>query len=394
MTARTSLRDQRGSALVVAILVTVVMLLMGLAALSLADGQGRLTGTERAREATFNLVDATLKSQVYVLSQAPWPSSTSSAYPTSCNASSTSPLCPDGPTLAAQFSSSDYASGIAWTTQVQDDGGAVQNYYTTAAAMGQPSYDADGDGKLWLRAQATAGGGTRVLVAQVKVRTVPQPFPRNVITGGHFSTNNNGRKVIVDTKGAAAQPSALAVRCTQPATSASCLNYPPGKGQVSPDTTQLGYAGGNALSSAQQDTLRTIAKSNGTYYSSGCPGSITGAVVFVESGTCSYGGGGGANSAANPGLLVIATGTLSLGGNFTYHGVVYAANLQQSSGNVVSLGGTSQIVGSIAVDGAGGVFAGAAGANVVFEPSAYNAVVGYDGAEIVPGTWRELTPSG
>lgn len=395
MRTRTSLGDQRGSALVVAMLVTVVMLLMGLAALSLADGQGRLTGTERARESTFNLVDAVLKSQVHLMSQSSWPAAAAGAYPTSCSASSTGPLCPDGPTVAAQFISPDYSSGIGWTTQVQDNGGGVQSYYATAAAAGQPGYDANGDGKLWVRAQATVGGGTRVLVAQVRPNTSPQPFPRNVITGGHFSTNNNGKKVIVNTQGNAAQPAALAVRgCTQPAQS-SCLNYPPGKGQVSPPTAQPGYTGGDALSSDQRDALRSVAKSNGTYYSSGCPGSITGAVVFIESGTCSYNGGGGANlPPANPGLVVIATGTLSLGGNFTYYGVVYGANLQRSTGNVVSLGGTSQVVGSVAVDGDGGVLAGSSKQNIVYDPSAFNAVVGYDGAEIVPGTWRELTSTG
>jgi hypothetical protein len=114
--------------------------------------------------------------------------------------------------------------------------------------------------------------------------------------------------------------------------------------------------------------------------------------VFIESGNCSYNT-GSANTSADPGFLVIATGTLSLGGNFTYYGVVYAANLQASTGNVVSLGGTSQINGAVAVDGGGGVSAGSSKANIVYDPNAFNAVQGYASAGLVQGTWREIAPS-
>lgn len=390
MSAARVLRSERGSALVVAMLIMAAMLVMGLAALSLSDGQANVTGSERSAESTFNLVDAVLKSQIYLVSQS-WPGSATTAYPASCNQASGGALCPDPSTIAAQFTTPDYAAGIAWSTQVQDDGGSVQSYYTTAGAAGQPAYDANGDGKVWIRAQATVAGRTRVLVAQAKANVAPQPFPRNVVTAGYFGTNNQGRKVIVDTKGGAAKPGSLAVRCNAPAPS-SCLNYSPGKGQISPDTTQISYSGGNALSASQLDALRAIAKSNGTYYSSGCPASIAGALVFVESGNCSYGGGGGANTAANPGMLVIATGTLTLGGNFTYHGLVYAANLQQSTGYVVSLTGTSQIAGAVAIDGGGGVSAGASGANIVFDPNVFNGVQGYSSAGAVQGTWREIAP--
>ncbi len=383
------MRNERGSALVVAMLVMMVMLMFGLAALSTSDGQSKASGTERVAESTFNLVDAVMKSELYVVAQS-WPGSASTALPASCDPSSTSSGCPVPATLSAQFSGPDYASGIDWNVKAQDNGGSVSDYYTSAGAAGQPSYDANGDGRIWLRAQATVRGRTRVLITQVKATLAPQPFPRNVVTAGFFGTTNQGKKVIVDTKGKAGQAGSLTVRCNQPAPS-SCLNYPPGKGQISPDTAAGGYGGGPALSSDQLDGLRTVARSNGTYFTS-CPGSIAGAVVFIESGNCSYNT-GSANTASVPGMVVIGNGTLSLGGNFTFYGLVYGANLQGSTGYVISLGGTSQIVGAVAVDGGGGVSAGSSKANIIFDPNVFNAVQGYASAATVQGTWREITPT-
>jgi hypothetical protein len=385
------MRSERGSALVVAMAVMMVMLVFGLAALAYSDGQSKASGSERVGESTFNLVDAVMKSELYVVAQS-WPGSASTALPASCDASATGTGCPAPSALGAQFSGPDYASGIAWTVKAQDNGGSVTDYYTTAGAAGQPSWDANGDGRMWIRAQATVRGRTRVLVTQVKATLAPQPFPRNVVTAGFFGTNNQGKKVIVDTRGKAGQAGSLAVRCSTAAPS-TCLNYPPGKGQIAPDTSQLGYSGGSAaLTSDQLDGLRTQARNNSTYTQTGCPASLTGAVVFIESGNCSYNT-GSANTAATPGMVVIANGTLSLGGNYTFYGLVYAANLQGSTGNVVTLGGTSQINGAVAVDGNGGVLAGSSKANIVFDPNVFNTVQGYASAASVQGTWREITPS-
>lgn len=389
---RRRLASESGTALVVAMMVIALMLTAGLAAMSLADGQTGVTTKEHTQESTFNLADAVLRTQVYLLASN-WPGSATSAYPSSCTQSSTSALCPDASTMSSEFSSSDYAAGISWTTQVQDDGGSVASYYTTAGAAGQPNYDANGDGKVWIRAQATVHGQTRVLVTLAEANLTPSPFPRNVITAGSFSTTNQGRKVIVDTKGSGQTIGPITVRCTNPAQS-SCLNYNPSKGQVSPNMTQTGYTGGAALSPDELNTLRYIAKANGTYYSSGCPSTPAGAMVFVESGNCSYTGGGTYNSAASPGMFIVVNGTLSLGGSVTYYGLIYAVNAQNSSGTVVSLQGNSQILGAVAVDGNGSVSAGSSGTNIVFNSNVFNSVQGYTGASVVQGTWRELPRNG
>src|SRR5947209_1227507 len=277
------LREERGIALVMAMMLLLVMLMVGLAAMSLADGQTGSSAFERRTESTFNLTDAVMKNQIQLLSTA-WPGSAAAAYPSSCTQSSSNSVCPDASNIQSQFTTPDYSAGITWTTQVQDDAGPIATYYSTAGATACgascPSYDANGDGKVWLRAQATVRGQSRVIATEVTANASPQPFPQNVVTAGYFATNNQGRKVIVDTKGNAAQPAPLEVRCTTKAPS-SCLNYDPTKGQVSPDTTQTGYTGGFTsncpgtpnpctLTTDQLTALRTIAKAHNSH-STPCP---------------------------------------------------------------------------------------------------------------------------
>jgi len=89
-------------------------------------------------------------------------------------------------------------------------------------------------------------------------------------------------------------------------------------------------------------------------------------------------------------MVVIATGSLSLGGNATYYGLVYAANLQNSTGYLVSLSGCSSIIGSVAVDGQGGVLAGSCGTNIAFNPNVTTLSKGYGDPAPVKETWREV----
>lgn len=393
------LRNEGGWALATAVIVIAIMLGLGLGLLSFVDEQQRQSGAERVRESAFNLGEAALNAQVFVLSRA-WPASAAGAYPAACTSGSAASSCPDPTALERSFKGADF-EGASWTTTVRDDaggdlddddaaGGADQAYYDEALVASRPSWDADGDGAVWVRSQARARGKTRALVALVRVEEVTESFPMNVITAGGFETTNNGRKVIVDTQGTAAQPVPLAVRCTTRARS-RCLDYDPAKGQVSPDTSQIGYVG-EALSAAALERLRARAKALGTYYASGCPEKLSGALVFIESGDCAYSSGSksSGNSAAAPGVLVVATGTVSFTGSLTYYGVIYGANLQRSADAVVSLGGAATIQGAVAVDGAGRVLAGSNKENVIYDGRAIAGLKSYGSAGIVQTTWREL----
>jgi hypothetical protein len=384
--------DERGMALVTATVVVVVMMAIGLATVAFVSGQRTLSAAERTRELAFNLAEGVLNNEIFIVSQT-WPGSPSTSYPSTCSSTKSIKNCPDPATMSAQFGGIEYASS-SWNVMVQDNGGGKPDYYSTTVAATQPAYDANGDGKVWIRGQGIVKSVKRTLVGQVKAQLQTIPFPPNVITAGYFSTTSNGKKVIIDTSGKSyssnpGQPSALTVRCNNPPKS-SCLNYDVSKGQVSPPLYETSYPVTNLLTADQINSMRGIAKSNGTYTANGCPSTLAGSLVFIENGNCSYNN-GTANSLASPGMVVIATGTLSLGGNFQYYGLVYAANLQNSNGYVISLGGCAKLVGGVAVDGPGGVQAGACGVNIAFNSNVFGLAKGYGSPSPTKGSWREVS---
>lgn len=420
---RARLSDERGFAVATAIMILAIMISLGLATAAMVDNQSRQTGKGRVKETSFNVGEGVLNAQALQLSET-WPgsatSTTSGPYPVQCNRGDTATACPDTTALAAGFQGTEFNASTAWNVKVRDNIGTAAAYYdktaldstTCPAATGTMTpctWDSNGDGAVWVRASATVRGETRTVVALVKLNQVGLNFPQNTVTAGKFKTTNSGKKIIVDTKGCAAvgapvggcksqRAAPVTVRCTSatapPYTrSNTCLGYDQAKGQISPpDSVATGFSG-RVLPSSSIDDLRRRAKALNTYYATGCPSSMTGAVVFVESGTCSYNG-GTQNSAASPGLFVVNNGTLSLGGNVTYFGVIYMANAQNATTDIVNLGGTATIQGAIGVEGSGGVNAGSSKLNIVFDPSAVANLFGYGStAEPAQNTFREL-PAG
>jgi Tfp pilus assembly protein PilX len=377
-------RGQEGFALVTALLVMSIILLMGFATMSYVEGQTRDAGREHQREAGFELAESGLSAQGFALSRA-WPASSATAYPASCGPASSGSQCPTPSELTKAYAG---AGTAVWATQVRDNGtGAPLEY--TAAVLSQPTWDANGDGALWVYAQASAGARPTTLVALYQLNPLSNAFPRNVITAGSFKTGNNGNKLIVDAKGVAGQPAPVAVRCTNPSDS-SCLDYR--AVQVGPGTPSTGYQGGNAVPPDALSGLRLRAQLSGTYTASGCPANPSGAVVFIESGDCSYNNsvpGACCNSAASPGVLVVASGTVTFNGNLTYYGVIYAANLQSATGSVITISGNALVQGALDADGAGKVEVGESKMNLLFDPAGLD--YSYWGAAVFgKNTWRQI----
>jgi hypothetical protein len=237
-------------------------------------------------------------------------------------------------------------------------------------------------------------------------------LPQNAITAGYFQTTNNGRKVIVyaQNPNKPGSPTGnIAVRCaaSAPSTSSACLKFDASKGQLSPSGAwRASYVDpdGNkqVLATATLASLKTYAQQLGTYYPAGqCPTSLTGALIYVENANCSYTGNASYNNATAPGVVVFASGTLTLGGTVNYYGVVYAGNGQgnaPSSGPctstyqnlVVSLGGNAQIVGGVYIDKCGGLSAGSSKENVIFDSSATSNVKILGSAEAAKNSFRVL----
>jgi hypothetical protein len=88
--------------------------------------------------------------------------------------------------------------------------------------------------------------------------------------------------------------------------------------------------------------------------------------------------------------VVIVTGTLSLGGNADYYGLVYAANAQNSTGTVVEVQGNASIIGAVAVDRGGGVLAGSSKTNIVYDNTVFNNVTVQGAVTLIQNGWREI----
>lgn len=392
------LGQEHGSALVIAIIVLGLMMGLGLATASYVDGEQSQSGRERIRESAFNIAESALDAQVLRLSQT-WPEATGvSAYPVSCTpAAAASVLCPDAGSLEESAKTADYSSSACptgsaaplWTTSVHDDGVPPADYYDAQIVNAQPTYDANGNGRLWVRASGTARCIQRTVITMVNQETTSLGFPRNVVTANWFETSNNGNKVIVDTQGSSAQPAGLVARCIAPFPS-PCMKFRPG--QVSPPTAEASpTAPATAMTPLDLAAFKSRAQALNTYYPAGaCPPSLTGAAVYVE-GPCNLGS--AANSEAAPGALYIGRGTFSLGGNSVFYGLLYMGNLQGSTGTVVSIGGTALIKGAVAIDGLGGLVAGSSKANVIFDDRVFDVFKGNRTVARTPSTFREL-PSG
>lgn len=380
--------EERGWGLVSSILVVGILLSLSLPLLSLVDVQQTQSAQERKSESSFNLAEAALDASVFVLGKN-WPGAAGTAYPETCTAASTSDLrCPSADLLTSSYAGGDYRDA-AWTVQVRDDDGT--EYYDPGKVPGLPQFDANGNKKVWVRADAHAAQGDRTIVALVKRIERVLPFPRNAVLAGWFTIHTSGNKTVVDTKGETAQAAPLAVRCTQPAPS-PCLDYLPDRDQVEPNTATPGYEGDAALTPEVIELLKAKARALGTYFAS-CPKYPDGEMVFVEAGNCSYSGAGSANSEDAPGIFVVGDGTITFGGNMEYYGLAYALNLQRSTDVVVQIFGTAKVIGSIAVDGGGGVEIGSSGDNFDYADTIWPRVTSFTGAAPVQGSWRELPAS-
>jgi Tfp pilus assembly protein PilX len=398
--------EQGGWALVTTMILLGVMTAGGMATVTIMDTQTQQSAQERRRETAFNLAEAALNGQVFSLAR-DWPGQGMAAnpYPT-CTPGASSPRCPAQSQLQNLMGSQDVLTGANWQTTVRDNGASGgQSFYSDALTQTQPGYDANGDGKLWVRASATASGKTRTIVALVRAEQQDEDVPHGALIAGRLENQNDGNKVIVDASASGAADT-VQVRCKPVALDPSpCLGQPTGlsvqalfdwlgsKTQILPVPTiaNTGYQGGAAMTADARARLRARAIADGTYYT-GCPtaAQLTGAVVYVESGDCRYTSNTQYNSQGRPGLLIFNSGSLYLGGTSDFWGVIYHANAAGSSAVLVETQGNMTVHGGVLIDGPGVMHAGASGANVALDLNAYNAVKSYGSAGVIQNTWREI----
>ena len=417
------LSSEDGFALVPALAVLIIVLLLGAAVLATVNAQSNQSGAEREQEGAFQVAESALNSQLLQLSRT-WPTDVASAYP-ACNQSTASSATCTGTALASNYTStssgtgpnggSDFAASPTWSTRVIDDVDGP-DYYTDSLATRTPApcaCDANGDGKVWVRSQATVAGRNSVVVSLVE-QSAPrvESLPSATIIAGWFNTTNEGKKTIVSAQSDPGSPvGTVAVRCASgPAKGDPCLGYDPDKGQLTPASAyQTGYVDGTGVPNATNRTildadalarLKATAISLGTYYPAGtCPPTLTGAMIYVENADCTYTANGQYNSPSSPGVVIFASGTLTISATTHFYGLIYMANGQGSApasgpctpsyqNSVVNLGGNTTIHGAIMVDKCGGVNAGASGVNIIFDSNVFAAVKSNGTAAGVKNSFR------
>src|SRR3954471_15363483 len=119
--------DERGNVLVTAILLMSVMLSVGIAGASTVDTQTAQSRKERERESTFNLAEAALSAQPFILGRR-GTGTAANPYPAvGCSTASSSNLfCPDNTNLMRSYTGDatqvDFnAASTSWRTDVLDD---------------------------------------------------------------------------------------------------------------------------------------------------------------------------------------------------------------------------------------------------------------------------------
>jgi hypothetical protein len=409
---RKKLAEDSGNVLVTAIMLMAVMLSVGMAVASTVDTQTVQSRKERERESTFNLAEAALSAQTFILGRR-GTGTTTNPYPASgCVSGSTNLFCPSADTLMRSYtgdaSQVDFGSDTTWRTDVLDDadaGGTAVTFWKDdfLNVANWPRYDANNNRHVWVRSQAIVRGHRRAIVAWVKIEDRIVSFPRYAVLSGYIHGKNaggHGGRPLVNSTGSLG----VAVRCNQ-APQSNCIDLNPTKGPQlqPPGNFQLQYPNSTAIGGDDLAALEDMARANGTWYAS-CPANPNGDVVYVKNaGTCRYtnsapaapgGSGKCCNSSTNPGLFVLERGTVDFGGNIEFWGVVYHANLDNSAGErLVETSGTSMIRGGVLVDGNGGVYAGSSGDNIVYNAFSFDDIKAVGTAGVVQNTWREIVPA-
>ncbi len=183
--------DETGSALITAVMATILMLGLGFALLSIVDTQANESARERSRDRAFNLSETVLTSQAFVLGRS-WPTTGAGPCKTAGGFSDTV-----GATAAAAASvvrvrrnvnaSYDPAvdaaySGATWQVHICDD--TPGSTVWSDALLNNASGDANANNRLWVHAQSTVEGRTRAVVGLVRAKATPALDARYALVAG------------------------------------------------------------------------------------------------------------------------------------------------------------------------------------------------------------------
>jgi Tfp pilus assembly protein PilX len=388
---RSRLRHEEGGwALVTAIILMSVMLATGLAFSSVVDTQQGASREQRERETAFNLAESALSAQLFSFSRpAGWPGQgyQTDPYP-QCTQASTDLRCPNDTQLRSAFTSVDLDPAATWETSVRDNNETrTRRTSTTTPRRGAPG----------LRHQRRRQGlGPRPCHGQGQDPHARGHGPHLQPVRGRPQVRAHRRQGVLQQRGQQGVRRRRRARAGPllPTATNLCIgndNRVDLATQMPGSTPVYDPLIPPAITPEARERLKQTAISNGTFYAScgsGQPPSAAGAVVYVERGPCSWRGNGVYNSPAKPGLLIMERGLLEM--KEDYYGVIYHANLDNTTAKIVDTSGNGHINGGVLVDGPGLLQVGDSKENVIFDPNAFESVKSYGSAGVIQNTWREI----
>ena len=407
------LRNEQGIALPTTIILVAIMLVMGAAILQVVTTQATQTTRDRVGESAFNLAEATLNAQAFLLGRN-WPQASVAG---TCDANTLTGDLTDPGTVASPTLTQQVQSILAQTYNGSGNPTASSWHVTACTEGGRDSWDASllnglaydaapagsGPRRMWVRAEGLVSGRKRAVVGLVQAGKAPV-FPPNlaVVAGkmGADITTTAGQPLtggivgplltsIVGGSGKSSTAGNIGLRCSllDQALLPTCLN---GIFKATSMTTVAPLLQGNNYFDFRSDQtisndliaqLRQQAKTTGTYYpNSGATGGVAngasclpagsaGKVIFIEqvgdgTGSCILNTTNTASPADDPSAAALvvgaggvrvcptaACGSAATAGTFT--GVIYALHRKaplQSGRADVQIEGGSKVVGGVYVD--------------------------------------------
>jgi Tfp pilus assembly protein PilX len=408
------LRSEGGNALITAILVVAMMAGLGTAMVSIIDTQTTQTRVQRSSDTTFNLAEATLNAEAFLLGRN-WPQSTANmptpAGPASpCSGQSITGTLDDPPAsatpslrdqiqsvLAQTYAGSTTTTGAQWWLTACQEGG--RNAWDSSLLNGL-AYDptvasspAPQPRRMWVRAEAKIDGRRRAVAALVQAGQ-QAVFPNlglvtgimgddlgnvlNGLTSGPLLgpiTNLliNSDPIVVGNVGLRCSllDATDLLGCLSGLLKATSALGP--IGALLQANNYVDYNSDSTISADQLSLLRQQAQATGTYYPSASngtgavangasclPANSAGKIIFIDK----IGNGTGSciiNSATNPSAkaLIVGSGGVRVCSNSTcaasgtpgtYTGVIYTLHRADPTLEDVRIEMGAKVVGGVYID--------------------------------------------
>lgn len=408
------IRDQRGAALLMVIGVVAALAVLASALVMLTANAQSNTANDRDRAKAFNVAEAAVDVALAKIGK-DWPLTSEVTF-----------TAAESDTFLSRFPASEFANPTVSITYFDNQDTNSDEVINVDDGLPAASYsmDANGDGLIYVEAQASAGSKKARIQLEAKRNVFDSKLPRGitVVTDGNIDGNNPKPSIGADpSQGGYMAPDQTTLQILAGGT---IYADAPDPAVIPPENRHSGLGSGvvdGVLTPEVVQGLISVAQTQGTWYSDIASEQLLGAkllqkpfpdadlvgapvVVETTDGVQLAGGGvfngDGVGANAPPGLLIVigphtmypddatktgvAVNGIEMKGNGTYYGIVYTDGLLWGTGtmNIVGMalakGGVS-LTGERRID---------YNDNVVVN---INKVIPVS-AQIVPNTWRQIHP--